>query len=259
VAMALFGVEQWCDRGEAYSVYFNLFSRISPWKLRGRRLGMRVPGRGLVVLPEAAGTVGLLAAMIGSTTFDGLGSAPFWSNFAADFSRQLQTSGLSVDLAINITFGLGLLVTVGLVYGFYTLGIIGVKSVGGPYTTQQLANRFIHTLVPIALVYVAAHYLTFLLWQGQAIWALASNPLGHGTNYFGTAGNTIDYGVIGATTTWYWQVGFVVCGHVGALCLAHDRALVMYDDAKQAIRSQYWMLAIMVGFTTLALWLLSQA
>ena len=48
-------------------------------------------------------------------------------------------------------------------------------------------------------------------------------------------------------------------GHVAALVLAHDRALVLYPDAKLAVRSQYWMLAIMVGFTSLALWLLAQA
>jgi hypothetical protein len=50
-----------------------------------------------------------------------------------------------------------------------------------------------------------------------------------------------------------------VIGHVAALTLAHDRALALYDDAKQAVRSQYWMLAVMVGFTSLALWLLSQS
>ena len=51
----------------------------------------------------------------------------------------------------------------------------------------------------------------------------------------------------------------MVAGHVAGLMLAHDRALALYDDAKLAVRSQYWMLAVMVGFTSLALWLLSQA
>jgi hypothetical protein len=55
------------------------------------------------------------------------------------------------------------------------------------------------------------------------------------------------------------QVAFVVVGHVAALTLAHDRALTLYGDAKLAVRSQYWMLGIMVGFTSLALWLLAQA
>ncbi len=65
--------------------------------------------------------------------------------------------------------------------------------------------------------------------------------------------------MIGATAAWYWQVGFVVAGHVTGLTLAHDRALVMYDEAKLAVRSQYWVLVVMVMFTCLALWLLSQA
>ena len=36
-------------------------------------------------------------------------------------------------------------------------------------------------------------------------------------------------------------------------------ALVIYDKARLAVRSQYWMLVIMVGFTSLALWLLAQS
>ena len=33
----------------------------------------------------------------------------------------------------------------------------------------------------------------------------------------------------------------------------------MYSNPRTAVRSQYWMLGVMVGFTTLALWLLAQA
>lgn len=65
--------------------------------------------------------------------------------------------------------------------------------------------------------------------------------------------------MIGATTAWYYQVGFVVAGHVAALAIAHDEALALYDDARRAARSQYWMLVVMVGFTSLALWLLAQS
>ena len=48
-------------------------------------------------------------------------------------------------------------------------------------------------------------------------------------------------------------------GHAAGLALAHDRALVVYDDPRAAIRSQYWMLAVMVGFTSLGLFILSAA
>ena len=55
------------------------------------------------------------------------------------------------------------------------------------------------------------------------------------------------------------RVAMVVAGHVAALMLAHDRAPAVYRDGRQAIRSQYWMLCIMAGFTSLALWPLRQA
>jgi hypothetical protein len=259
VAMALYGVDTWSSRGEAYSVYFNLFSRLSPIETRDRIVGLRLPLSGLAALKAGAGTVPLLAVMIGSVTFDGASEAPLWTGIAPDISELFQDIGLSPQHALELTFLVGLTAAVLLVYGFYMLGVVGARSVGGGFTTERLARAFVHTLVPIALAYVAAHYFTLLLFQGQAVEFLASDPLGDGSDLFGTADSQIDYTVIGANATWYWQVGFVVAGHVAALTLAHDRALALYDDAKLAVRSQYWMLAVMVGFTSLALWLLSQA
>ena len=96
--------------------------------------------------------------------------------------------------------------------------------------------------MPIAAVYVAAHYLTFLVFEGQAIIYLASDPFGQGWDLFGTVNSGIDYSVFPQEDTWYVQVAVVVVGHVAALMLAHDRALTLYGDAKLAVRSQYWML-----------------
>ena len=259
IAMALYGVERWCDRGEAFSVYFNLFSRISPVETRGREIGLRKPLSGLAALPPAAGTVPLLAVMIGSVTFDGASEAQPWTDISPDLAQFFQDLGLTPQHSLELAFLLGLILAVLLVYGFYRLGVLGARSVGGGFSANQLANAFVHSLVPIALAYVAAHYFTLLLFQGQAMAYLASDPLGDGSDIFGTANTQIDYTIIGGETTWYFQVGFVVAGHVAALVLAHDRALALYSDAKQAVRSQYWMLAVMVGFTSLALWLLSQS
>jgi hypothetical protein len=259
VAMALYGVETWIARGEAFSVYFNLFSRISPIETRGREVGFRPPLSGLPALKAGAGTVPLLAVMIGSVTFDGASEAPIWTGVAPDIANFFQDVGLSPQNSLELAFLLGLTVTILLIYGFYMLGVVGATSVGGGFDTGRLARAFVHSLVPIALAYVAAHYFTLLLFQGQSIAFLASDPLGDGSDLFGTADSQIDYTIIGANATWYWQVGFVVLGHVAALTLAHDRALALYDRAKLAVRSQYWMLAVMVGFTSLALWLLSQA
>jgi hypothetical protein len=259
IAMALYGVEAWSARGEAWSVYFNLFSRISIFETRDRVLGVRPPLAGLAHLEAGAGTPALLAVMIGTVTFDGASEAPIWTGIAPDISNFFEDLGLSPQPAFELTFLIGLCAAIALVYGFYRLGVLGARSVGGGFSADRLAKAFAHSLVPIALAYVAAHYMTYLLFRGQAIIFLSSDPLGDGSDLFGTASTQIDYSLIGATATWYWQVGFVVAGHVAGLVLAHDRALAMYTDAKQAVRSQYWMLAVMVGFTSLALWLLSQA
>ncbi len=259
VGMALYGVEAWTNRGEAFSVYYNLFSRISPVAVRDGRIGLRKPLSGLPALTPMAGTVPLLAVMIGSVTFDGASEASLWTNVAPDIANFFKDVGFSPRDALEMAFLIGLIGAVLFVYGFYMLGVAGARSVGGGFTTRELSRQFAHTLVPIALAYVAAHYLTLLVFQGQAIVFLASDPLGDGSDYLGTAGRSIDYTVLSSNATWYLQVAFVVTGHVAALTLAHDRALAIYDKARLAVRSQYWMLVIMVGFTSLALWLLSQS
>ena len=139
----------------------------------------------------------------------------------------------------------------------YRVGILGVHSISRRYDTDQLTRTFAHTLVPIAFAYVLAHYFSLLIWQGQAIGYLASDPLGNGANLFGTSGYQIDYQIISYAAIWYVQVAALITGHVGGLALAHDRALVMYRDPEEAVRSQYWMLAVMVAFTSFGLWLLS--
>jgi hypothetical protein len=259
IAMALYGVERWTCRGEAFSVYFNLFSRLSPVETKGREVGLRRPLSGLPRLEQLPGTVAVLAVMIGSVTFDGASEAPLWSGVSPDIASFFGDLGLSPQHAFELAFLVGLTGAVLIVGGFYMLGIVGAKSVGGGFSVSRLANEFIHSLVPIALAYVAAHYFTLLILDGQRLFYAISDPLGKGSDIFGTADTQPDFGLIGANAIWYWQVAFVVAGHVTALTLAHDRALALYEDMKLAVRSQYWMLAIMVGFTSLALWLLSQA
>ena len=71
--------------------------------------------------------------------------------------------------------------------------------------------------------------------------------------------SAIDYSVLSPTVVWYVQVAALVTGHVTGLVLAHDRAIALYGDSKRASLSQRWMLLVMVGFTCLGLFLLSQS
>jgi len=137
------------------------------------------------------------------------------------------------------------------------MGIQGMKTVGRGHDPHELLGRFAHTLIPIAFAYALAHYFSLLVDQGQAISYLVSDPLGNGSNIFGTAHTQINVGFVSSVTIWYVQVGVLIAGHVSGLVLAHDRALAIYSDVKEAARSQYWMLVVMVGFTSLGLWLLS--
>ena len=258
--MSLYGVEAWIGRGEAFSVYFNLFSRISPFERRGREVGVRRPLSGLTCFdPGLPGTVALLAVAIGGVSFDGASEGALWAGVVPELTDFFESLGLGRGVAVDAASTVGLLATVALVYGLYRLGVAGARTVGGGFTTDRLARAFAHSLVPIALVYVAAHYLTLLVFQGQALIPLLSDPLARDADLLGAGGGAIDYGVLGATAVWYLQVGLVVVGHVAALTLAHDRALVLYDGPELAVRSQYWLLAVMIGYTSMALWLLSQA
>ena len=254
-----YGARTWHERGEAFGVYYDLISRISVFAVRDGRAGRRPLLSGLTQWVPRAGSVFLLAVLIGITTFDGFSSNSTWADADAELSPRFEDLGLSLTGATSASDAVGLVLAIAVVLGFYTLGIAGAKTVGGGFDAQQLRRRFIHSLVPISVVYVLAHYLTLLVFQGQAFKYLISDPFGEGWDLFGTADAAIDFGAISQNGTWYLQVIFVVAGHVAALVLAHDRALAVYDNARLAVRSQYWMLLIMIGFTTLALWLLKSA
>jgi hypothetical protein len=257
IGMALYGVERWLERGEGFSVYFGLFARMSPFETRDRVVGVRPPLGGLPSFTPLPGTVALLAVMIGTVSFDGFSGGSIWQDTSPDIARFFEHV-LSPAHAIELTYTLGLVVGVLLIYGVYELGAWGAASLAGKPPGVRLDRAFVHSLVPIAAVYVLAHYLTLLVYQGQGAWALASNPLGRDWNIFGTADRAIDYSAIGSNTVWYIWVVLIVTGHLSAITLAHDRALVLYESATRAVRSQYWMLGVMVFFTSLALWLLSQ-
>jgi hypothetical protein len=254
--MALYGIESWTDRGEAFSVYFGMFARLSVFERRGGRLGIRPPLSGLSALEPLPGTVGLLAVMIGTVSFDGLSAGKAWQELAGNL-RDGPLGALDANVALILVWGIGLFAAVAVVWVLYAVAAAGARRVRGG--RRGPGQAFVHSLVPIALAYVGAHYVSLLLLQGQAVGALVSDPLGTGTNLLGTAEWGIDYAFLSFTVLWYLQVAFVVGGHLAGVVLAHDRALVVYDEPRQALRSQYWMLGVMIAFTTLALWLLSEA
>jgi len=119
-------------------------------------------------------------------------------------------------------------------------------------------RRFVFTLVPIALAYHLAHYFSLLFIGGQYAIPLLSDPLGRGWNLFGTAGYQVDIGFVTPRLQWTVAVVAVVLGHVVAVYLSHVTAMRAFRRRSAALKSQIPMVLLMVGYTMISLWILSQ-
>jgi uncharacterized membrane protein YhaH (DUF805 family) len=244
-------------------VAFRFYGALSPLHRRDDgRLALRRPLSGLSRIEVTPATAALMVVLIGTTSYDGFSQGQLFTGvdgLAPQLQDAFASLGLSADGALQAAFLLSMLVVVLLVAGLYRVGVLGMQSVDPTHEARDLSLQFAPTLAPIALAYGIAHYFSLMAYEGQRLAYLASDPFGNGSDWFGTADATVDYGVIGANGIWYVQVGALVVGHVMALVLAHDKALVIFERARDATRSQWWMLAVMVGFTSLGLWLLSAA
>jgi hypothetical protein len=259
VCMALFGVEEWIERGETFGAYFGMFSRLAPFEAREGELGVRKFLTGAPQWAAVPGAASLVLVSIAVTSFDGAQEGALAGAIKWTFER-CSDAGLSLPDSFRVANTIWLLIVFAGVSLLYWLGVKGMHTVRGSPPVRDLGRSFAHTLIPIALAYLVAHYFSAFLYQEQAQFTyILSDPLGHGSDLFGTAGGGINYGIVGSNTVWYVQVAALVIGHVTALTLAHDRALGVYDSVRNASRSQYFMLAVMVAFTCFGLFLLSQA
>lgn len=243
--MARFGRAAWIAHGETFSVYLGLIARLSP--LRRDDHGRVVVGSALARLPEVEPRPGLLALILvalGTTTFDGFSRTTLW----------LERTALLDGTARIVAGTTGLLGAVLVVGGAYALAMRAAAGTGGG-RWHVLAVRFAHTLVPIVVAYLVAHYFSYLLIEGQIGLARISDPFGMGWDLFGTATRPIALEIVSPQVVWYVQVAAIVAGHVAGVVLAHDLALRLFPTG--AARSQVALLAVMVLFTAGGLLILS--
>jgi hypothetical protein len=240
VASVVFG-QRWFDRGDGFEVYSALLGSLAPLGRRDDgRLVLRNPLEGLDAIRPAPGLVAVVVVLVGSTAYDGLSRTWWW--------QASVPAGM-----VNATLALvGSMLLIGLVYllGTWRLVAPADRDGGGPGP-----EAFAHTIVPIAAGYALAHYFSLLVFDGQQVLILASDPFVTGDNLFGMAGNSVDYTVVDPTTIALVQVGAIVVGHLAATVSAHDRAVRLFP-AKEALRTQYPLLAAMVGLTVGAVGLL---
>lgn len=258
-ATRVLGLESGLRSFDAFSLYNSLFSRISPLDLdpepaavgtattreQVATLGRRGWLRALPQTPLHAGLTAFVIAMIGTVTYDGLSGSAVWSDW---FSADLRRDSLFETAA--------LVGTVALVGSAYALAAKAASVLAGSERSGwDIAQSFAHTLVPIGLAYAVAHYFTLVLFEGQLLLIALDDPFGLGWSLLGTGDRTINF-FLEPIAIWYVQVGVIVAGHIAGVVLAHDRAIAEFGP-RQAARTQYAMLVLMVLLTSLGLFLLS--
>ena len=220
-----------------------------------REFNLRPPCVGLnrtgATTPAAAGLVILLLATV---SFDGLSATPEWLLFSTQL--QLAMPGVG-SYAANLLGALGMPVAFGLLY-VATCALMALLSGQRQPEVRDLALKFVFSLLPIALAYHYAHFLGFLLVNGQRFIVLASDPFGWGWDLLGTADAIINIGVVSPVFIWYFSVSAIVVGHIAGVYLAHGQAARVYPGRRAALLSQLPMLALMVCYTGVSLWIISR-
>ena len=255
--MSVFGRDNWTRGGEGFAVAFSLLSRIAPFARRDGTIVIRWPFTGLAGVERVPGTLGFVAVLLGSTSFDGFSRTTTWQDVLGDVRANLaDESQWVVDLATTLVSVLGLLLFVGAVVVTYLVAVHSARLL--VHAPRSLIPDFVLPLVPIAFAYLVAHYFSLFVIQGQFIYSLVSDPFGRGWDLFGTVDFAPNLAAVSPETVWYVQAGALVVGHVAGLAIAHDRAVALFESRGDALRSQYPMLGLMVLYTVGGLWLLSQ-
>jgi hypothetical protein len=262
LGMLIFGRAQWLRRGEAFALVFGLLSRFAPTEVRasdsgGRRLFLRPYGVGLLTREPVPPSIVVLAlAMLAAVSFDGFTETPLWAEFLERFAPAAEGDG---DAARAWVQTAGVLGAPLLFVGVYLVFCRLVAGCGGARVpVARIAGLFVLTLVPIAIAYHLAHYLSFLVMAWQYLIPLASDPFGAGWDLFGTRNHFVRAGLVDARAVWYVSIGAIVTGHVVAVRLAHCVALQAFPDRRTALRSQWPMVALMIGYTMTSLWIIAQ-
>lgn len=250
--MMVFGRDTWLRQGEVFSQVFGTFARFAPTEARAGQLILRPFGGGLLEdRSVATSMMAFVLLLLATVIYDGLIGTGEWMALERALRSMLPGTGELASMAIR-TFGL---LAIWLLFFTAYAGVCAVMSAlaGSRLGTLDIACGFALTLVPIAIGYHVAHYLVILLIQGQYIVPLLSDPFGYGWNLLGTAGYRVDIGLVGAQFAWYAAVAAIVGGHVGAVYLAHAKAIGMFGASDTALRTQVPLTALMVVYTFIGL------
>jgi hypothetical protein len=256
--MILFGRDTWIRHGEVFSVFFGTFARFAPTEARPGPppvLIFRPFGSGLLDSASLS-MMAFLLLLLSTVLYDGLLNTPEWTMLESAIVALVRTPGVFELIAVR---SIGLFAFWLLFLGAYILiAAMMIAAAGGSRSPREVAQHFAFTLIPIVIGYHVAHYLVFLLVQGQYVIPLISDPFGWGWDLFGTAGYRVDIAVIGARFAWYTAVAAILVGHMISVYLAHITAMREFEPRRMILRSQIPLTALMVIFTFISLSILAE-
>ena len=189
----------------------------------------------------------MCVVLLALTLFHGFSMTTAWENFqpGAPSLMKWMAGTLGTPQTLNFSVGMSVLIAIPIVlFGSSCLAAARLTR-GSNIGAQRIFRAYSLSLLPIALFYHLAHNLMHILMEGGSLVALLSDPLGRGTDYFGTASMQLGH-LVGETTIWYLQITLILVGHLFGIVVAHRISRRLFSDPKQATRSLIPMLLVMI-------------
>jgi hypothetical protein len=210
--------EEWFARGDCFEVYSELAGRLSPLRHRN-------PLAGVAHTASGPGLAAFLAVWWGSTIFDSASGSPAWVGF-------LQRAGNPI-----LYGSAGLILLCAIV-------LVSVRLLSRPLDLTA-------SLIPIAVGYTLAHYLSLLLVEAPRGLLLTVQQWGVAE---GVQWNVAPLpGVIAGA-----QITLILVGHVAGVVVAHDMALRAAPERPPlaTLADELPVVLLMIGYTWAGLFLL---
>jgi hypothetical protein len=240
----VFGVDPWFDNVDPLSRAFRLYGRLAPIGVEEGRLRLRLPGGALPdTVLDGRDDVAFVVTLLFVTTYDGVVATGPWAGGA----RAAVGAGIP-SLVVYLGAYLG---GATLFYLAYRVSArVGRRRAETFLSTDYLARRFAPALLPIAAGYHLAHNLGSVLALAPTLAAVGAAPLSPPASPPQLAGLPSWFGGL--------ELAFVLLGHLLAVWVAHATAYDCFPSRLQAVRSQYAITAVMVGYTMLSLWIVTE-
>jgi hypothetical protein len=236
--------QRWIGAADPFEAYASTLAQMSIWRRVGDQMRLVNPLAGLNAWHAPPGATAVVAALLGSTAFDSFANTSWWIGVVQSSSVPTVMWGTG-----------GLLAMIIIVFVSFSLAAAWMGRYGGR-PAAAYPRLMVGSLLPIVLGYVVAHYATLLMVEGQRTAINFSDPLGRGWNVFGSAEMGVNSAIFNyPTAIALVQLAAIVGGHVLGIVCAHEKAVTLLPPDR-ALRGQWPLLLVMVGYTCAGLVLL---